>query len=176
MTKREKTLGWIFGVLLAVIGGGILFTTGIGKISEMRAQSRRLAERADELETVIRTRAVWEQRSEWITGAIPEFETAGKASAELISRVDTVTAQFGVEVEEKELLPEIEDESEGGYFDSAGLKIRVTGPDESVVRFLHALQQPAKFTGVTALAIEPSAGGLSCEAEIRQFYSRGGNE
>ncbi|MGY8640795.1 MAG: hypothetical protein ACKVJU_06855 [Verrucomicrobiales bacterium] len=120
-------------------------------------------------------RAMWEQRSSWIGENLPTFETRGKASSELISRVDTVSKQYGVTIDTKELIEaptEEELELEGGYYDSAGLKIEISGNEESVVKWVHSLQQPNKFIGVSGLKIEPDAdsGLLRCEAKVRLWY------
>ena len=63
-------------------------------------------------------------------------------------------------------------ELEGGYYDSAGLKIEISGNEESVVKWVHSLQQPNKFIGVSGLKIEPDAdsGLLRCEAKVRLWY------
>ncbi len=175
MTKREKVLGWIFGLMFVLIVGSAVTVAGVRKISGMRAQSDRLTERVEELETLIATRAQWEQRSEWVASNVPNFETRGKASSDLIARVDVTAAQSGVRIGSKELIEaplEEDEEFEGSFFESAGLNVAVTGDAESVVKWIHSLQQPNDFVGVKALKIEPDSetGSLRCEAEVRLWY------
>ena len=175
MTKREKTLGWMFGALFVAIVGTSVTVGAFRKIGSMKTQSQQLADRVVEIESIIKSRALWEQRSGWIAENVPQFETRGKASTELISRIDAASQQTGVIVEGKELIAaptEEELEVEGGFYDSAGMKITVTGSEQSVVKWIHALQQPSSFTGVSGVVLEKTGDGtgLNCEAEVRLWY------
>jgi hypothetical protein len=66
-------------------------------------------------------------------------------------------------------------EEDLGYFDHAAVKITLTGvPEQAFFAWLHALQQPQSFLGITRLQINPSGTSktVNCEVEFTQLDAR----
>jgi hypothetical protein len=63
-----------------------------------------------------------------------------------------------------------------GFFEKASIKITLNGVKEKeLFAWMHSIQQPKSFLGITRLQIVPANQGktVNCEVDITQFYREG---
>jgi hypothetical protein len=65
----------------------------------------------------------------------------------------------------------LDEEEQLNAFDRAAVKITLNGvKEEEFYQWLHALQQPGSFIGITRLQITPNSKSINAEVEFTQFY------
>lgn len=178
MSNRESRLFLVFGILL--LGAGLLFggRAGFTKWQGAREETTRLRQEVTDMQALLDDRRTWERRHEWIESALPRHASRQEASASLLALVEAAAHGAGVKLAKRELIAPSgntgEDEAgDEAYFDRATVQVGLEAPEKDVVAWLHRVQNPPHFCGVTRLVLEPGgeAGGLlRCEAEITLWY------
>ena len=180
MKKSEKILLTIFGVLFLVIVGGGAMAMGIKHYLGLLEESDGLRDRILEMNEAIAQGAEWQRRHDWLEQTVPGFSSRQDASARLIETIQKEAEKHGLAITSEFLEPVktlgpdgLPLEAEGGYFDQAAIKVMLTKVQEQpLFAWLHALQAPENFLGVTRLQITPGGEGktITVEAEFTQFY------
>lgn len=184
MNKREKILLMAFGLLLALIGGGGLLTYSLKNYREISAENKTLRQRVSEMTSNIAQGAEWKGRAEWVENHIPSFGSLEDARQKLLEVVQAQAQKAGVTIGGKEFIedakpmvgPDGEPAEPAGYYDKTTVKITLAGVKEKqLFAWMHALQEPKSFLGITRFQIAPGGQGktVNCEVEITQFYREG---
>jgi hypothetical protein len=181
MKKSEKVLLGVFAFLVLVIigGGGLTFAFKI--YMAIREVNETLRDRLAEMNLAISQGADWADKYGWLEEKVPGFTSRQEASAKLLEAITAEAEKLGLSIGGKEFIEEAKvlgpdglpvDETLG-YFDHAAVKITLTGvPEKAFFAWLHALQQPQSFLGISRLLINPSGTNktVNCEVEFTQFY------
>lgn len=181
MKKSEKVLLGVFAFLfLAIVGGGGL-TFALNNYMAIREENENLRDRLADMNLAVSQGSEWAGRYRWLEENAPGFTSRQEASASLLEVITGQAEKCGLVIGGKEFLEEnralgpdgLPLEEELGYFDKAGVKITLAGVQEKAFYiWLHALQQPKSFLGITRLQINPSGSNktINAEVEFTQFY------
>jgi hypothetical protein len=180
MKRSEKILLTVFGFVFILIVGGGMIAFGIQNYRAIQAESASLTQRISEMKAAIAEGSEWQRRSKWLDESVPSFTSRQEASTRLLDTLQKEADKNALTLAGKEFIEETKQlgqdglpVEEGGYFDQASVKITITGTQEQALfGWLHALQQPSAFLGVTRLQLTPSGQGktVNVEVEITQFY------
>ncbi|MEZ5387778.1 MAG: hypothetical protein R3F13_19900 [Prosthecobacter sp.] len=182
MKKSEKVLLGVFAALffgIALIGGGAF---ALRHYLEVRDEVDLLRDRLASMNLAVAQGADWAARSVWLEENAPRFTSNKDASAKLLERVSNLAQTHGLMIGTTELLEPargvgadglpLEDEEES-HFDKAAIRTILTGVSEQALfAWLHDLQKPQSFLGVTRLQINPTGSDktVNVEVEFTQFY------
>ena len=181
MKKSEKILLGLFAFLfLAIIGGGGL-TYAFKNYMAIREENDSLRDRLGEMNLAISQGADWADKYGWLEERCPNFASRQEASARLLESVTGEAEKLGLTIGGKEFIEEarvlgadgLPQEESLGYFDKATVKITLASVQEKAFfTWLHALQQPQSFVGITRMQINPSGSNktINAEVEFTQFY------
>jgi len=181
MKKSEKMLLGVFAALfigIALIGGGMF---AFRNYLEVRDEVELLRGRLASMNLAISQGAEWAERSAWLDENVPAFPSNKDASAKLHETVTQAAQKHALTIGATEFLESakvigsdgLPVESEEGHFDKTAIKTVVTGvPEKAFFAWLHDLQKPESFVGVTRLQINPSGTNktINAEVEFTQFY------
>jgi len=181
MKKSERLLLGVFAVLFLVIIGGGALTFGINHYRGIVEESEGLRDRLIDMNQAITEGAEWQRRSDWLEKQVPNFASRQEASTRLLEVIQREAEKTGLTLAGREFLEErqetapdgLPEETESGYFDQATVRVTLTtAKEQPFFTWMHALQQPGSFLGVTRLLINPSGQGktVNAEVEVTQFY------
>lgn len=181
MKKSEKVLLGVFAFLfLAIVGGGGLMYA-FNNYTAIREENAALRDRLGDMNLAISQGADWADKYGWLEERCPNFTSRQEASAKLLEAISGEAEKIGISIGGKEFIeaarvlgPDgLPLEESLGYFDKATVKITLAGvPEQAFFGWLHALQQPQSFLGITRMQINPSGSNKTINAEIEftQFY------
>jgi hypothetical protein len=182
MKKSEKVLLGIFAAIfigVALIGGGAFaFRTYF----EVQDEVELLRDRLGSMNLAVSQGTEWAEKNAWLEESAPGFTSNKDASAKLLETVTAAAQKHDLTIGGTELLERtraigtdglpVEDEEES-HFEKASIKTTLTGVSEQAFfTWLHALQQPKSFIGITRLQINPAGSNktINAEVEFTQFY------
>lgn len=181
MKKSEKVLLGVFAFLFIVIigGGGLMYA--FNNYSAIREENDTLRDRLADMNLAISQGADWADKYGWLEEHCPNFTSRQEASAKLLEVITAEAEKRGVSIGGKEFIeaarvlgPDgLPLEENLGYFDKATVKITLAGiQEQAFFGWLHALQQPHSFLGITRMQINPSGTNktINAEVEFTQFY------
>ena len=181
MKKSEKVLLGVFAFLfLAIIGGGGLMYA-FNNYTSIREENDTLRDRLADMNLAISQGADWADKYGWLEEHCPNFTSRQEASAKLLELISGEAEKKGISIGAKEFIeaarvlgPDgLPLEETLGYFDKATVKITLAGiQEQAFFGWLHALQQPQSFLGITRMQINPSGTNktINAEVEFTQFY------
>lgn len=181
MKKSEKVLLVLFALLFVVIIGGGLASYAWGQYQAALDENDGLRSRLAEMRRAVAEGAEWQRRSSWLDENVPQFPSRQAASSRLLETIQVEAAKTGLNLAGREFVEPVarpategEDaEAPGGYFDQAAVKLNLVSVQErTLFSWLHALQRPESFLGVTRFQMNPGGQGkgVNAEIEITQFY------
>lgn len=181
MKKSEKILLGVFAFLFLVIigGGGLMYA--FRNYMAIREENDTLRDRLADMNLAISQGAEWADRYGWLEENCPNFTSTQEASAKLLEIITAEAEKMGVSIGGKEFIeaarvlgPDgLPLEENLGYFDKATVKITLAGVQEQAFfGWLHALQQPKSFLGITRMQINPSGTNktINAEVEFTRFF------
>ena len=181
MKQSEKLLLGIFATLLLILvgGGGVLFA--YRNYAEIKDEVSQLGDQLENMRSQVASGEKWAARQAWIDENLPEFGARQEASTKLYEAVQAEAEKAGVSLLGREILeptqalgPDglpLDEEEQLNAFDRAAVKITLNGvKEEEFYQWLHALQQPKSFIGITRLQITPNSKSINAEVEFTQFY------
>ncbi|MFO1482963.1 MAG: hypothetical protein U1F71_06300 [Verrucomicrobiaceae bacterium] len=181
MKKSEKMLLGVFGALfigIVLVGGGML---AFRNYLEVRDEVDLLRDRLSSMNLAVSQGTEWAERNVWLDENVPSFTSNKDASARLLETVTQEAQKQALTIGATELLEQAKAigsdglpvEEEETYFDKASIKTTLTGvTEQAFFAWLHELQKPASFVGITRLQINPSGTNktVNVEVEFTQFY------
>jgi hypothetical protein len=178
LNSRETTLLIAFLSLLGLFVGGGLIWAGIRSLSGLMEGNEALASRVVALQSAVDNRSIWESRDQWLNEHTETFQTREDASASLLNHIDVCAQEAGMELLGREIVEVNAGEDDaaepetGLYFRTATIRVKVAGTQESVLGWIHSLQQPEKLIGVTGEVIDAGE-EFSAEIEVTKSYFEG---
>ncbi|MBL9184277.1 MAG: hypothetical protein JNN17_19185 [Verrucomicrobiaceae bacterium] len=181
MKKSEKVLLGIFAAIfigVALIGGGAFaFRTYF----EVQDEVELLRDRLSSMNLAVSQGTEWAERHDWLDENAPSFTSNKEASARLLDAIMQAAQKHSLDIGTPQFLeptaaigPDgMPVEEEETHFDKAAVKTILTGvTEQAFYTWLHALQQPKNFIGITRLQINPSGTNktINAEVEFTQFY------
>lgn len=176
MNKREKTLLAVFlGVFAVTIGGGLM-TFSLKSWQSITSENEAYRRRVENMKQTIAEGARWQQRNEWLEAHAPSYASPEEASAKLLEAVQSEAGKAGVTLGGRELVREEKNPEEEGaprIFEKTSVKLTLSSvAEKQLFTWLHSMQKPTSFLGITNIQIEPSAEGktVNCEVQVTHFY------
>ncbi|SKB00689.1 hypothetical protein SAMN02745166_03204 [Prosthecobacter debontii] len=181
MKKSEKLLLAVFGLLFIIIIGGGGLTLAYNHYREVSDEVEGLKNRLIEMNQAITEGAEWQRRSEWLDENVPTLSSRQEASTRLLESLQREAEKAGLTLAGREFLESRSkvdvdgqpSEEISGYFEQATVRVTLSQvKEEPFFKWMHALQQPQGFLGITRLLINPSGQGktINAEVEVTQFY------
>ncbi len=176
MKPREKTLLVVFLALFAVIAGSSLLTVSLKSYLSIKSDNETFRLRVAKMKENIAQGAQWQQRSEWLHAHVPTRASHEEASSKLLDIIQSEAQAAGLVLGNRELVKDLkmpEGETVPHYFSQTSVKLTINSVNEKqLFTWLHALQKPGSFLGVTHLQITPVSDTktVNCEAQITHFY------
>lgn len=181
MKKSERVLLGVFAALFTCIllaGGGVF---AVRQYLDVRDEVDLLRDRLGAMNLAISQGEVWAQRHAWMDANAPRFSSNKDACARLLESVTRKAGAHGLNIGATEFIEhslggtDAEDAlaEEEAHFDKACVKITLTGvAEEPFFAWLHEVQAPASFLGITRLQMNPSGTNktVNVEVEFTQFY------
>ncbi len=183
MSRREKTLAAVVLALALIWGGSVGARAWMAWWRTQHSGRENVAARIEALQELLGERGAWEQRHEWMEQTAPSYASRQEASAKLLELVEARAAAGGLTLEGKtfvqadagagKALPSGNAvEAAAPVFQSVAVRVGATGSEQEVLKWIHSLQQPGEFVGVTDLTLtpEPEASALKSEVEVTLYY------
>lgn len=176
MKPREKTLLIIFLALFAVIAGGGLLTVSLKSYLSIKSDNETFRLRVAGMKESIAQGEKWQERSEWLHANAPIRASREEASSKLLDLIQTQAQAAGLVLGNRELVKDPktpEGETAPHYFSQTSVRLTINSVNEKqLFTWLHALQKPGLFLGVTRMQITPMTDTktVNCEAQITHFY------
>ncbi|MBB5038006.1 hypothetical protein [Prosthecobacter dejongeii] len=181
MKRSERLLLGLFVIVFLVVVGGGALTIGLNHYRSITEETARLRDRLVDMNQAITEGAEWQRRSEWLNETVPTFASRQEASACLLEVIQKEAEKAGLALAGREFLEapkEIAEdglhfEASQGYFDRATVRLTLSAvKEQAFFTWMHGVQQPGRFLGVTRLLITPTGQGKSvnAEVEVTQFY------
>lgn len=184
MKRSERILLGVFAfVFLVVVGGGAL-TFGLNHYRSITEETQRLRDRLVDMNQAITEGAEWQRRSEWLDASAPAFTSRQEASARLLEIIQKQADKAGLTLAGREFLEAPKEIAEdglpveggSGYFDRATVRLTLSAvKEQAFFTWMHGVQQPGSFLGITRLMVSPTGQGksINAEVEVTQFYREG---
>jgi Tfp pilus assembly protein PilO len=169
LTKNEKRLLTLFGLAIFVMAN-------FYGISYLLDRESELAQQVDELKATAKTNQIWLKekqfwltRKQWIDRQQPRVGSGQVPQSELLQSV-IASAQANQLVIQEQSFAESKNTPN---YQSVGVKLKLSGNLENVVKWLAELQQPEKFQAITnfSLKSEEQPPKVSLELEVARWYS-----
>ncbi len=181
MKRSEKILLSLFAVLFLIIIGGGALAMGVKHYLSVLEENDRLRTRILEMNDAIAQGSEWQKRHAWLEENVPGFSSRQEAASKLLEVVQREADKLALTFTDRQFLEPTKPmgvdglpiEEEGGYYDQATVKVTLSKVrEQAAFGWMHALQTPDHFLGITRLQITPAGEGktVNIEAEITQFY------
>lgn len=181
MKRSERLLLGLFAIVFLVVVGGGALTFGLNHYRSITDETTRLRDRLVDMNQAITEGAEWQRRSEWLNETVPTFASRQEASARLLEVIQKEAEKAGLTLAGREFLEAPKEIAEDGlpletgqgYFDRATVRLTLSAvKEQAFFTWMHGVQQPGRFLGVTRLLINPTGQGKSvnAEVEVTQFY------
>ncbi|MEN3943166.1 hypothetical protein WJU23_17845 [Prosthecobacter sp. SYSU 5D2] len=181
MKRSERILLGLFALLFLVIvgGGGLAF--GLRHYQGITEETDRLRDRLVEMNMAITQGADWQRKSEWLDANAPAFASRQEASTRLLEVIQREAEKAGLTLAGREFMETQREmgpdglpvEEASGFFDTATVRLTINlAKEKAFFTWMHAVQQPGSFLGVTRLLMNPSGKDktINAEVEVTQFY------
>lgn len=169
LTEKEKrlTVVLLMAVFLVVNLFGLVFLARKRKTLEtdlLRLKTERL-----DAGNWLAEKDLWMERKKWLDVNQPRLKTSGEANANLLEALQTSAEREKIAIVEQVLL----EPSAKPHCQEVGVKLRITGSLEAILRWLTELQQPARFHAVTTLSLKTDAdpAKMKCELQVVRWYA-----
>ncbi|MDB6139494.1 MAG: hypothetical protein JWO94_2566 [Verrucomicrobiaceae bacterium] len=175
MKRSEKILLASFALVFLIVVGGGLGTVGLKNYRQVTSETEKLRLKLSQMAANIAQGSEWQSKSDWIDDTMPKYGSHEEASSKLLAIVQKEAEAAGLTGIKPELLsaPTPKDGESLGYFDKVSIKVSFgDAKEQQLFAWMHALQKPRSFIGITRLQLSPHPQGKSvvCEVDITQFY------
>ena len=178
---NKTGMGHLF-VKIAVIGCivlafGLTISATSRRIVTFHKTGLGLTREIFEMEALLSSRDLWEERAQWLLRNAPRFASEEEATNHLTDNLASSARQFGlnllpreVKFPEKDPEPPTWNEESTVVFDRVNTGMAVSGEERAIVEWIHSIQSPENFRGIDHMTIEATGNGLLCEVQVTQWY------
>ena len=176
LKKSEKRLLVVFLSLFAVIVGGFGSTLLFNHFSNSLSELEALEVKRDALEHTLAQSTHWANRRAWINTNIPSHGSREEASGKLLELVSATVESAGLKVLDKQVQtnPDAMNGSTSTgpsvYFDRVSVVLELSGEEEDIFRWLHTIQQPESFVGITQIDYSRTEDKSLCTAHVSLWF------
>ncbi|MDB6120172.1 MAG: hypothetical protein JWO08_3953 [Verrucomicrobiaceae bacterium] len=175
MKRSEKILLASFAIVFLIVVGGGLATVGLKNYRQVKGETAQLQAKLKQMAGNIAQGTEWQTKADWVDSSIPKYGSHEEASSKLFAAVQKEAEAAGLTISAKEMVSAaVPKEGDPlGYFDKASIKISFAdAKEQQLFAWMHSLQKPKSFIGITRLQLSPHSQGKSvvCEVDITQFF------
>jgi hypothetical protein len=169
LTKNERRLLTLFGLAIFVMANFYGISYLLDTESELTQQLDELKATAKTNQIWLKEKQFWLTRKQWIEHQQPRVGSGQVPQSELLQSV-IASAQANQLVIQEQSFAESKNTPN---YQAVGVKLKLSGNLENVVKWLAELQQPEKFQAVTnfSLKSEEQPPKVSLELEVARWYS-----
>jgi hypothetical protein len=153
MNKRERALAAVVAVVLGLLLNLILFNFIFKKRTQLQADLGNRKAEIESLELLFAERDLWTARGQWIKEHQPAIGNESTAGVELHDEVKKLAQDAGVTLTNVSFATPFA----SADYRSVSLIFETKCSWESLIKFLHALQQPGRFVGFESTALKIDA-------------------
>ena len=171
MSPREKKLLIFFAAAGFLILNIFAFRFFMEKRIAVQAQRTEAVRQLDAAEMFRASREQVANEMEWLATNEPQPTVKQDVQTALQSLVEREAKNAGLTIKSQKLLPV--DDTSGIHYQRAKIEISVTGPDESLYRWLDHLNIPTEFKAATFIRLTPNREDdtkIDCTAIIEQWF------
>ena len=178
LARYKQALIRVFMICLLLGGGCGCFILGKNRIQKYNREGAVLTQQIFEMEQLLAERESWEARSNWVKHRIPEFSGRDHAFNHLLAHLKKSLEEHQLTLKSHKFhrptANQLVEMEKTDFFNKTTISVRILGKEKNIVKFIHELQHPERFTGIDHLEIVLGDRGLVCELEISQFFVIGG--
>ena len=170
LTPRERFLVALVAGILFALGNVALVNWLYNRNISLRAD---LAGRSNEIKSMkalLATRDQWAAREAWLNATQPKLTNPEQAGVQLLDQVKEAARANNVLLES----PELGSIKTEAACRTVSVQVSTKSSWESLVKFLHTMQQPDQFIvfETANLQIDPgNAGRMACKFKIAKWYA-----
>jgi len=171
MTNREKQLLMLLIAVVIVIGGMMGVQWWQGAIASLESKSKELDRKLMVAQASERVQAEFLDQIDWLEVNRPEASNQQDVSSELQNIAAQSAAARALEIIDQDILA-LDPEDEGVY-QSARIRFRVSGTEQSLFQWLDQMQQPTQFRAVKQFRLQPKKDDdtkVSALVRVEQWY------
>ncbi len=170
LTANEIRLVKLLGAVLILIAAAFGIVSYKRAVASLKTELAALEVRKSEADFWMDEKPLWDERRSWMLQSMPVLPPDGSAASSFLGEIQQTAQSSGLTITSQSLLEPISEQD----FEKIGLRIRVTGTLEQLVRWLVLIQQPEKFQEVSTFNLksdkEPPA--VVCELQVSRFYRK----
>lgn len=170
LTPSESRLVKLLAAVLALVVVTFGMVAYRRNLASLRTEITALESRKAEADFWMAEKPLWDARRAWIRENMPVLPQDGSAASAFLSDIQAAATSAGLTISSQSLLEPVSSKE----IEQIGLRLRVNGTLEQVVRWLAGLQHPEKFQAVTTFSLksdkEPPA--VVCELQMARFYRK----
>jgi hypothetical protein len=163
LNRNERLLATLLGASAFLVVNLFGMKWIASHATAAKAEIARSRSEVDAAKALLKERPYWTARQEWIAGHPPAAYDERTSQAQFVQTVQDSLGREGLKIEAQQPLPTERD----GRLATAGYEVTVVGRLESIVRWLHALQQPGTYQFVRSLTLRQSDEGTTMQAIVR---------
>ncbi|MCX6968423.1 MAG: GspMb/PilO family protein [Verrucomicrobia bacterium] len=170
LTSRERALIFLVAAVLFAVGNWALLTSLKNRHARLKAD---LVQKQAEIQSMKLLLAESEQsasRQAWLSAKQPRLTNPEQTRVQLLEQIKEAARANDVLLES----PELGDLEVQGAYRSVSVQVATKSSWASLVKFLHAMQQPDRFIvfETATVQIDPgNASRMSCKFKIAKWYA-----
>lgn len=171
MSPREKKLLILFAVAAFVVVNAVGLSFYRQKSEALTADMLKAQGVLDRFELFEASRQQRLDEMDWLKRNLPEPAESQNVQTALYAASTSAARSSGLEIRTEDLLPS--EAPPGGYFHRAKVRLKVTGTEESLYRWLDKINQPNQLRTATRLVLSPNQEDdtlIDCTATLEQWF------
>lgn len=170
LTSKEKRLLWGLLAVLFVVVNLAGLRVFLARHSALQKEIVGLKMQATEDKNILAERALWEKRAAWLDANQPEDDLSTKEDdGKFFDFVKSSATKQGLQFTQKSLGESMVGES--GSIAEVFYSSQVKGKMESLVKWLHELQDPKQFRAIKQITIKSSEEKeMICDIVVARWY------
>ncbi len=163
LNRNERIMATALGamVFLFINLAGMRWLSG--HLGETRSEMSRLEAESGAARTLLTERPHWLARQAWVAEHLPEIYDERTSRSKYVQQIQASVQAQNLTIESQQPLETERD----GRLALVGMEVTVQGRLQSIVRWLHALQQPGKYETVRSFTLKQADDGNTMEATAR---------
>lgn len=169
LTSNEKRLALLFGCLIFLLINLFGWVALNRKQLSLQSDIRRLQGEEMEAKLWLDDRVMWEHRKKWLEDHQPRIRVVSEGSTKLLEDLQSSSQKLKITFAEQAFLEPTSKPS----FQEVGVRLKISGSFDSVVKWLAEIQQPELFRVLSQLTLraDKDVSKIIGEIQIKQRYA-----
>ena len=170
LTPRERVLIYLVAGVLFAVGNLALLTSLKSRHLHLKTDVAQKQAEIQAMKGLLAESSQWAARQAWLTAKQPRLTNPEQTRVQLLEQIKEAARANDVLLES----PELGDLEVQTAYRSVSVQVTAKSSWESVVKFLHAMQQPDRFIvfETANIQIDPgNANRMACKFKIAKWYA-----